>query len=287
MSTSRRDFVRGSAALLGGAALFRDLHPLGALARARPEQLGAFGVQLYTVRTLMEQSVERTLGQVAAAGYKEVEFAGYFKRTPAQLVAALKANGLSSPSCHLGMTEFRSPDWAKIVDGAAQVGHRWLVLAWLPEADRASVDAYKGVADTLLKAGEVAKQAGLRVGFHNHDMEFKQMGGTCGLDVMLDATHDTDVGFELDLYWATRAGVDPLAYFARYPGRFPLVHVKDAGPAPSYKMSDVGKGQINFAKIFAQHAQAGIQHYYVEHDEPGDALLSIQASAAYLRTLNF
>ena len=287
MPTSRRAFVRDSAALLGGVALLRDLHPLAPLMRAPSEQLGAFGVQLYTVRTLMQESVERTLGQVAAAGYKEVEFAGYYNRTPAQLTALLMANGLTSPSCHLSMAEFRSPDWAKIVDTAAQVGHRWLILAWLPEADRASADAYKGVADTLLKAGEVARKAGLRVGFHNHDMEFMRIGKTRGLDIMLDATSGTDVGFEMDLYWATHAGVDPLAYFAQYPGRFPLVHVKDGGPAPIFTMSDVGKGQINFARIFAKHAQAGIQHYYVEHDQPADPLLSIQASAAYLRTLTF
>ncbi len=279
--------MRSASALLGGAALLSPRERLARLSAVPADQIARIGVQLYTVRSLMQKSVEQTLEQVAAAGYTEVEFAGYFNRTAAQLTATLKANGLTTPSAHISMAELRSPDFAGTVDMAAQLGHQWLVLAWLPDADRASVDAYKAVADSLLKAAAVAKGAKIRVGFHNHNQEIAPVGGTRGLDIMLQRTAGSDVGFEMDLYWMTRAGGDPLEYFANYPGRFPLVHVKDAGPAPAYTMSDVGKGQIDFAAIFARHAQAGIEHYFVEHDEPGDAMRSIQASAAYLRTLTF
>ncbi len=279
--------MRGAATLLGGAAFLPKQELRGFSLPILPDQLDRIGLQLYTVRGLMGQSVERTLAQVAAAGYKEVEFAGYYGRTPAQITAALKANGLTSPSAHIAMNDLRSPDFAKTVEVAAAIGQQWLVLAWLPEADRASADAYKAVADSLLKAASIAKSANIRLGFHNHDMELMRIGDTRGLDIMLERTAGSSVDFEMDLYWMTRAGGDPLAYFAAHPGRFSLVHVKDAGPAPTFAMSDVGKGQINFAKIFAKRAQAGIRHFYVEHDNPPDALLSIQASAAYLRTLTF
>ena len=287
MSIDRREFVRNAAGALAAAAIMPNdrTRPQG-LAPA-PDRLDRLGVQLYTVRDLMQESVERTIAQVAEAGFKEVEFAGYFGRTPAQLAAVLRENGLTSPSTHIGLPELRSEDWARTVDLAAQVGHQWLILAWIAPADRATVDRCKAIADALQTAADVARQSNIRVGFHNHDGELAPIEGTTALDVMIERTQGTDVAFEMDLYWTVRAGADPLAYFARYPGRFPLVHVKDSGGAPNHVMRDVGKGTIDFARIFAQRAHAGIQHFYVEHDEPGDALASIRTSAAYLRTLTF
>jgi sugar phosphate isomerase/epimerase len=92
---------------------------------------------------------------------------------------------------------------------------------------------------------------------------------------------------EMDLYWIVKGGQDPLAYFARWPGRFPAVHVKDSAGAPAHRMMDVGAGTIDFKTIFAHRAQAGIQHYFVEHDEPADAFASIRASFGYLKQLEF
>lgn len=287
MPTSRRDFMREASALLGGAACLPRHWAMTARSRRAPDQLSRIGVQLYTVRSLMEKSVERTLAQVAQAGYSEVEFAGYFGRTPAQIADRLAQYGLTSPSAHVGLPEMRGADWPRHVETAARIGHTWLVLAWIPDADRASVDTYKAVGDTMLAAADVAKKAGLRVGYHNHDFEFAPLGPTRGYDVLLEHTKGTDITFEMDLYWTVRSGVDPLAYFAKWPGRFPLVHVKDSSGAPTHTMMDVGKGQIDFGKIFAQRALAGTTHFYVEHDQPGDPVQTITASAAYLRALNF
>ncbi len=279
--------MREASVLLGGAAFLPRQLALNAHARRAPDQLSRLGVQLYTVRSLMEKSVERTLAQVAEAGYSEVEFAGYFGRTPAQVADRLAQYGLTSPSAHVGLPEMRGADWPRHVETAARIGQTWLVLAWIPDADRASVEKYKAVGDSLLAAAEVAKKAGVRVGYHNHDFEFAPLGASCGLDVLLEHTKGTDIIFELDLYWATKASADPLAYFAKWPGRFPLVHVKDSSGAPTHTMVDVGKGQIDFGKIFAQRAIAGTTHFYVEHDQPRDPLQTITASAAYLRALNF
>jgi sugar phosphate isomerase/epimerase len=106
-------------------------------------------------------------------------------------------------------------------------------------------------------------------------------------DVLLDRTDPELVGFELDLYWITKAGHDPLAYFDRYPGRFPAVHVKDSAGAPAHRMTEVGGGSIDFRRIFAKRKQAGIEHAFVEHDQPADALASIRASYDYLSKLTF
>ncbi|MBI3790498.1 MAG: sugar phosphate isomerase/epimerase [Gemmatimonadetes bacterium] len=304
MTTNRRDFLRAAGTSLGAAALLPGANrivawPPGARLddgvvqpdlRARDgarDRLATFGLELYTVRTLMAQSVERTLAQVAEAGYGEVEFAGYFDRTPAQLVSSLKANGLVAPSVHVDLADIRGPGFLKVIETAVAIGHRYVVVAWLPAEDRASVDAYARVADALVRASEVAKPAGVRVGFHNHDMELAPVGGTTGLDVMLSATAGTDVSFQMDLYWATRAGADPLDFFARYPKRFTQVHLKDSGGPPAHQMLDVGRGVIDWTAIFQHRHEAGIEHCYVEHDEPADPLASIRASAAYLKALTF
>ena len=106
-------------------------------------------------------------------------------------------------------------------------------------------------------------------------------------DVLLEATDPAHVLFELDLYWITKGGQDPLAYFARWPGRFPLVHVKDSAGPPEHRMADVGSGTIEWARIFAHRKQAGIEHFFVERDDPPDPFASIAASHAYLSDLQF
>ncbi len=112
--------------------------------------------------------------------------------------------------------------------------------------------------------GESCREAGLRFGYHNHDFEFETIDGQIPFDVLLDETDPGLVDFELDLFWITKGGEDPLRYFERYPGRFTLCHVKDM--AAGGEMVDVGAGGIDFAAIFARAEQAGLKHFFVEHD---------------------
>src|SRR6266576_470043 len=132
-----------------------------------------------------------------------------------------------------------------------------------------------------------AKAAGLQFAYHNHDFEFAPLEGKLPYDVLLAETDPKLVQLEVDLYWITKGGQDPLAYFARWPGRFPMVHVKDSAGPPDHRIVEVGAGKIDFKKIFAQSDQAGIKHYFVEHDEPADAFASIRASCEYLKRLEF
>src|SRR4029079_2494345 len=110
---------------------------------------------------------------------------------------------------------------------------------------------------------------------------FHDVAGRPMFDQLLEQTTPAELQVELDLYWITMAGGDPLQYFKRWPGRFPLVHVKDSGPPPERTMEDVGKGTINWAAILGEHDRAGIKHYYVEHDQPADPVASIKASFQY------
>jgi sugar phosphate isomerase/epimerase len=155
-------------------------------------------------------------------------------------------------------------------------------VASLPAAERSSIDAYRRIADEFNRAGEAARAKGLTFAYHNHDFEFQPMDGTTGYDTLLEACDPALVAMELDLYWITHAGRDPLRYVRANPSRFPLVHVKDR--AADGSMADAGAGQIDFPAIFAA-AGGAIRHYFVEHDRPGDAFASIAASHRYLSSL--
>ena len=158
-------------------------------------------------------------------------------------------------------------------------------MAWIDAARRKTLDDYKRVGEAFTRVGAQARAAGLRFAYHNHAFEFAPLEGRVPYDVLLESTDPAMVEFELDLYWITDGGGDPLAYFRRWPGRFPLVHIKDK--AADGKMVDVGAGGIDWKAILHQRKEAGIRHAFVEHDDPPDPFASVGASYAYLKQLSF
>jgi sugar phosphate isomerase/epimerase len=273
------------------------------LASALPveHKIKAVGVQLYTVRDAMKSDFEGTIAKVAQIGYKEVEFAGYFDHSPKDISVLLKKNGLTSPSCHVPYDTVEKK-WSEQIEASHTIGHKFIVCPWIEPKQRQEPDGYKRAADLFQKAGEVSKKAGIQFAYHNHTFEFQPseaLGGKLPYDILL-ATDPNYVKMELDLCWISVAGKDPIEYFNKYPGRFPLVHVKDMkvlpkgaeGPTASPdkempNMTDVGSGVIDWKHIFSHDQKAGIQHYFVEHDFPADAFASITKSYAYLSTLTF
>jgi sugar phosphate isomerase/epimerase len=279
---------------------------------AAAHRIDRVGLQLYTVRDAMKTDFEGTIAKVAATGYKEVEFAGifaadagYFGRSPKDVRAIVDKNGLAAPSCHAGY-DVVEKKWPEALEAAKIVGHHYIICPWIDEKQRAEPGGWKRAAELFNKAGEASKKAGIRFGYHNHSFEFQpadSLGGTLPYDFLLAETDPKFVAMELDLCWISVAGKDPLAYFDKYPGRFPLVHVKDWIKDPnatdSYKgatgsavkiggrLADVGQGTIDWKRIFAQSQKAGIQHYFVENDEPKSAFDDIKISYEYLRTLRF
>jgi sugar phosphate isomerase/epimerase len=281
--TSRRDFVRASAAGLASAAL--PWNDMAGMRRARMEKIG---VQLYTVRKAMVRDFYGTLARVAMIGYKDVEFAGYFSRSPDEVRNMLTALKLESPAGHMPYEALADPaKWSQILDAANTIGHKYVVIAWTPQEERQTLDDWKRVADKFNRAAQAANKAGLTFAYHNHDFEFKSVGeGPIPFDLLLAETDPELVKIEMDLYWITLGGFDPFPYFQKYPGRFPMVHVKDmkkGGERPL--MVDVGQGDIDFRTIFGRREEAGIRHFFVEHDEPADPLASIERSYRYLESL--
>ena len=284
----RRSFVKVAAgAAVGGMVGFACREPVGSQEVTEPaaalRSLDRIGVQLYSVRYLMEQDFAGTLQAVADAGYDEVEFAGYFDHRPAEVRALLEEVGLQAPASHVSIDVLRT-DLAGAIATAAAVGHRYLVCPWIAEEER-TLAGYQGIAALFNEVGGACRNAGMRFGYHNHDFEFETVEGRVPMELLIEETDPELVDIELDLFWIAKGGEDPLQYFERYPGRFSLCHVKDM--TADGEMVDVGSGQIDFAAIFAQSEQAGLKHYFVEHDEPADPLASIAASHDHLRALQF
>jgi sugar phosphate isomerase/epimerase len=282
----RRLFVQTIGATGAAAMLPRAVGAGWRPALSAADHIDKVGLQLYTVRNLMQVSVEKTLAEVAQIGYKEVEFAGYFGRPPRAVKQLLDDNGLDSPSAHIGMDAIRGL-WSRTCADAAEIDQKYLVVASVPDSDMASVDAIKRLADVLHKAADDAREYHIKLAYHNHDAEFVQLDGRPKYDILLEQTGPDWLQMEMDIYWITKGGGDPLYYWSRWPDRFPMVHVKDAGPAPQYKMEDVGKGTIDWVKLFSHHKEAGIKHYFVEHDNPPNPLADIKVSYEYLKNLEF
>jgi len=276
---NRREFVQTMTAI-GATTLFCKVPRT-----AHSTRLEKVGLQLYTVRDKMKEDFEATLARVAEIGYKEVEFAGYFDHAPADVRAILDRHGLSAPSTHIALGEIDA--WKASLDTAKAIGHDYVVVPWIPQEKRMTLDGWKNVADVFNRAAQMAHDTGLQFAYHNHDFEFPKMDGQIPYDVLLQNTDPKLVQLEIDLYWITKAGQDPLSYFARWPGRVPLVHVKDSAGAPEHKMADVGQGKIDWKRIFAKRDQAGIKHFFVEHDQPPQPFQDIAASYNYLKNLEF
>lgn len=304
----RRTFLRGAAAGVAG---------VGVLASSADRLCGSplglpIGLALYTVRDLMSKDLDGTLEQVARIGYKEVELYSFFDKPAASLRQSLASAGLACPSGMYPAADLTSGIPEKI-DYLKELGIRYLVCPFpstrslterrsstpaesLKIVNAMSVDDYKWLADLFNHVGEQTHKAGIQFSYHAHDVEFRALDdGKTAFDHLLGSTDPNLVKFELDCYWVTRAGQDPLAYLHRFPGRFPLLHIKDmkAGQTPTTDVKqggnafvEVGRGVIDWKSIFGAARQAGVKHYFVEQDKSEHpSLESARISYEYLRNL--
>lgn len=283
---TRRDFLGGIAA--GAVASGINAWGAGRLAWSKP-----IGLELYTVRQLMAQNPASTLKKVAAVGYKEVEISPY--SNPKAIKQDLRAAGLTAPSGYFDVPKNLDPDWKKTVDIAHLYGLRYMVVGDNPTLD---ADAWRRRADLFNQCGRLSLQAGIQFCYHAHFHELAAVDHTTGYDIMLEHCDPKLLKMEMDIFWVTYAGKDPLTYWRRYPGRFPLLHIKDltkgvtvnpdespssGGPNP---FAPVGQGRINWRRIFAHVNQAGAKHIFVEQDRcNGSPLDAIKISFNYLKNL--
>lgn len=239
------------------------------------EQFG--GATLYTLREEMNTSPKETLQKVAKIGYKFIEATDYkdgkfYDMLPEEFGAYLKSIGLTPISTHQGGLTLDNAD--TIIADVKKAGFKYLVIPvppmgrfhYYPETKTMGMDNdLEFMVDFLKTIGEKCKANGLQLLYHNHDFEFKKNeDGIVPIDYMLEHTDPSMVNFQMDLYWVTKAGADPVAYFKKYPKRFKIWHVKDMDEEG--KFAPVGTGTIDFARIVANKALSGMEYYIVEQD---------------------
>ncbi len=285
---TRRTFIKQSGLLTAGLIM-------------NPSELQkkqkTVGIQLYTVRDEIVKDPRLVIKKVAAAGYKEVEMFGlsadnkFYGLTVKEMAVLLKDNNLKSPSGHYMPESFlfengNGDDVKNFCEAGNTLGNKYIIIPWMKEERRKTIDQYKVLAEKMNIAGEICKKANLQLAYHNHDFEFIDMAGQNGYDIFLNNTDKDLVKMEMDLYWVVRAGYNPVDFFKKHPGRFHLWHVKDMLKTDKTKNTEVGNGTVDFKTIFANAKLAGVKHYLVEQEntyEP-DIFTSIKASCSYTKT---
>ena len=291
---NRRHFLRSSVVSSFALAGAPSLQALEANNPYRNNR----GLQLYTVREAIKANANAAIKSVVAAGYKQGEMYGFPDCDP--IIAAAKEHGLALNSTHFEWESVVNPkddglsDFKKTIEKARSTGLTHLVIPYLKDENRKSLDEYKRVAANANKAAALAKQAGIQLAYHNHSFEFKPFdGGKTGFDVFM-AEFGPDMKFELDLFWVKLGGQDPAALLAKLAGRVTQVHLKDLksgieipsyGNIPPDAFQELGDGIISTEAMMTAAKAAGVEHCHVEQDQSPDALASIKQSMEYLRKL--
>jgi len=307
---SRRGFLRttaataavvGASSALAGPALAQD-NPTDSRGRGGrrvpPDQLS---IQLFTLRDQLAIDLEGTLQALGAIGYTRVEHAGFVGRTVSEFKAALDTAGLRATSGHVLIPQpFDPAPWRAALADATTLGSRYIVHPFFGidfgtgEVVRTTAP-WRAFARDLNRAGRLARDAGLTLGYHNHNWEFFRLTdhpSRTAYDVLTEATDPDLVHLELDLFWAVRGARDPVDLIGAHRGRVLQYHVKDLNQAGSF--ADPGEGLLDFARIFRHSDQAGVGEYIVERDDagspprqPADALDTARVGYQFLSTIRF
>ena len=289
----RRDFLKvtgaaGLATVWGGS--LACAHSTAAAGAAKAAvipggfSLSKVGLQLYTVRDAMAKDLDGTLGAIAAAGYHLVETAGMYGKSAEELRAAFDKHGIRTVSGHYPLADLETAP-ETVFTTAKTLGQEYVTVPWLDPALR-TAETFGSLPGRLNKLGEAAKTNGMKLAYHNHDFEFQNYGAsTTVMERLLANTDPALVSFELDGYWAFKAGNTPADLVARYPGRFTLLHLKDSTAAPEKAFADVGKGVIDFRRFIAAAQKNGVKYAFVERDVAPDPIASIKASHDYLASV--
>lgn len=317
---TRREFLTQTVAV-GLAAATGEL----ALEGVQAMRLDRLGVGLFTIPTMLERDFAGTLKTLASIGYREVETfgpyswsaqsaqdrwkvtsqslafkgSGYFGLTPKAVRRILDDNGLTSPSMHSDLDSLRTR-LEPMAEAAHVLGQRYVVLPSIPARERQTLDGYRRIADEFNEIGARATKLGVRFTYHNHGYGLKPVDGVVPFELVAGRTDPAAVALQMDLYWTTAGGVDPIAYLQRYKGRYVSIHIKDMarpvrfegdGGDPSQwialfpHIADAGAGVLDLAGILSAAKRSGVQHFLLERDQTPTPEDTLRGSYRFLSSL--
>ena len=282
----RRTFIKTAGMTLAAMSLPELLQ-----AQQAREKLPSFGIITgNTGGDWVKNNPEKALREIARLGYKDLEFGGDFGMGIPELKKLLNDIGLNAL---IGPTSMEAMDnteqLKKDMEQCHLLDKQYIVCywPWTDDGNNKKLDDWKQVAEKLNKGGEICKQNGLPLLYHNHDIEFKLTEGEMPFDTLMANLDKSYVNIELDLYWITKGEQSAIEYIRKYPGWYPVFHVKDMDHTSEKSFACVGEGRIDFPEIFKLHQIAGVKHYIVEHDHPANPKECITTAARYLSGLRF
>lgn len=283
----RRSFVRAMAATIVLPALGCATPRAAAAGGGR--RLKRVGIQLYTLRDAARVDLERTLADIAATGYKEVELLASmnnFGRDPAQLRATLDRLGLRAPSTHVDTGALSDLD--RQLDAAQALGHEYLIVASFPEDQSSKLDDWRMWADRFNEAGAITQKRGIWLAFHNEPEHVRLIDGQIPYDIFVQRTDPKVVRLQLDTGNMAMGGQDPIKYLDMYNSRYWAFHIKDAPSIPAKTDTELGKGVVDFRRLLSKIDNIDAKHFYVEQESyPGEPLDSVRRDYAYISSLEF
>ena len=279
---TRRDFLKVSAASALGAMV---LGQAACTSAAVDKKSFGVGLQLYTIRDAIANDLQGSLQKVSDLGFKNLEMASYsdgkfYGMDPKEFRKMVEDLGMKIVSSHTSVEAegITTASAQKMADVHAEAGVEYCVQPWIEEKDR-NIETYKRMIADWNKVGEIMKNAGIQFGYHNHNFEFLPTDGIVPYyDIFLKEMDADLITMELDCYWATKAGQDPVEMFNKYPGRFQLLHFKDMSKdvtEPFYTVdkddiTSVGAGLIDYKRIYDARENAGLKYFFVEDDNQGN-----------------
>jgi len=289
---------------------------------AMPSLLNNIGIQLFSIPKMLSEDFEGGLEMLSSIGFKEIELfgpypfsdeknikqwagaasmlgfsgSGYFGKSRNEVKSLMKKYGFKVPAMHTDLDTLNNK-MGELAEDANALGVNYVVLPSIPDEKRQNLDGYKRVADEFNKIGEEAKKHGIRFAYHNHGYGFHKMDGKIPMDIIFKETDPKLVYFEMDLFWTTAAGADPVKLLKEHKGRYKLMHIKDMTEKKQFSgdggdasqwfvlfpyMASAGEGVLDLPNILSTAKKNGVDHFFVEQDLVKEPKVALKKSFNYL-----